>query len=287
MSLFFRKLFTSFGLVLLAALLCANFADAQKSVAKEFERGEELTYEAEFSRALLKNIDVAEFRFQAVRLPTEERHHAQASDSKQHYLLKFTAEIKSKGFFSKLFNLNFLERVTSLVEPGSFAVKNTKRYDQQGKRVRTSETVYDREQRLIVWTETDPRDPSRQPRVATVPLNDEVQDILSAIYFLRTQPLQVGKTLKISVNDSGNLYEVPVRVVEKKRLKTVLGRVETVRVEADLFGARGMVGSDGQFSIWLTTDERHVPVKARIKHEYGTFDITLKKRVPNASVPAD
>jgi hypothetical protein len=38
-----------------------------------------------------------------------------------------------------------------------------------------------------------------------------------------------------------------------------------------------MIAGDGQFSIWITNDSRRVPVSARIKMKYGTFDITLRK----------
>ena len=213
-------------------------------------------------------------------MPLVEHHAANATNSNQsapQYSLQFTGELKSKGFFSKLFNLNFLERVTSIVEPGSFAVQNTKRFDQQGKRVRASEAIYDRVAGKVIWTEKDPTDDSRQPRVASSAFNGQVQDVLSSIYFLRTQALEIGKTFQLSISDSGRIYQVPIRVIEKKRMKTVLGKVETVRVDADIFGARGMIGKEGQFSIWLTTDERHIPVKARIKSEYGTFDIKLKQ----------
>jgi hypothetical protein len=239
--------------------------------AQHFEKGEELVYEAEFSRAVLRNIDVADFRFTSKRVASNS---ATASPT---YSLKFDGEIKSKGFFSRLFNLTFVEQITSIVEPETFAVQNTKKFDQQGKRVRSSETVYDQKTGQIVWTERDPRDPSRQPRVVSAPLPEQVQDILSAIYFLRTQKLEVGQSFKITVTDSGRVYEIPVRVAEKKRLKTVIGKVDVVRADVDLFGDQSIIASKGEFSVWLTADERHIPVRARVKHEYGTFEIKLKK----------
>lgn len=270
--------------ILLACFLWAGAAVAQ-APAKQFERGEELLYEAEFTRSVLRSVDVADFRFSATKVPLQSPADVPSPDSEpaNKYSLLFNGEIKSKGFFSKLFNLNFLERVTSVVEPHSFEVQNTKRFDQQGKRVRASETIYDRAAGKVIWTEHDPRDPSREPRVASSPFTGQVQDILSAIYFLRAQPLELGKSFQITINDSGRVYDVPVRVVEKKRLKTVLGKIDTFRVDVDLFGAKGLVESNGQFQIWLSADERRVPVKARIKHEYGTFDIKLKKIVLNTN----
>jgi len=62
-------------------------------------------------------------------------------------------------------------------------------------------------------------------------------------------------------------------------MKTLLGRVDAVRLDPKLFGSEGMISIEGQLSIWLTDDHRRIPVSARIKNEYGTFDIQLKKIV--------
>lgn len=241
-----------------------------------FENGEELLYVAEFSRLLLKKIDVADFRFSASRYQAPSDVNTEtASKAPLPYSLKFTGDISSKGFFAKLFNLTFRERMESIVEPKSFTVQKTTRTDEQGKRVRISETTYDRGK--LFWIERDPNNPAREPRTTTTNFTGQVQDVLSAVYYLRKQPLEIGKTFEITLSDSGRVYQVPVRVVEKKRMKTVLGRVEVVRVDPQVYGPNALVRGKGQFSIWLTNDNRRVPVSARIKTEYGTFDITLRK----------
>jgi hypothetical protein len=64
-------------------------------------------------------------------------------------------------------------------------------------------------------------------------------------------------------------------------MKTALGRVETLRVDPEVFGPGRMIPSEGRFSIWFTNDHRRIPVSARIKNKYGTFDITLRKVLQN------
>ncbi len=276
----------------LALVVAINVTYGQKPVPvtaqRPFEPAEELVYEAEFTRALLRKIDIADFRFTAHRkLTTQQTQPSGSSDqdeSSSHVLL-LTGDVSSKGFFSRLFNLKFRERVESVVDPISFTVQKTKRLDEQGKRLRKSEAVFDKATGMVVWTEHDPRDPSGPTRQVTSEFTPPVQDILSAIYYLRTQPLQVGKSLEVPISDSGRVYTVPIRVVEKKRTKSILGRVDAVRIDADLFGPRGMIESDGQFSIWITDDARRIPVSARIKNEYGTFDIKLKKVVRTPAAP--
>jgi hypothetical protein len=233
-----------------------------------FEFGEELLFEAEFSRSLLRNLDVADLKFRATRTPGNETP----------YALTFSADVSSKGFFARLFNLKFRERVESTVEPLSFTVQKTTILDEQGKRVRATESTFDRSKGQMIWTSRDPNNPAAEPRKAITDFSGQLQDVLSAIYFIRTQPLAVGKSFEIFVGDGGRVYTIPVKVVEKKKMRTILGRVDVLRVNPELFGPDRLIDREkGEFSIWITDDARHIPVASKVKTDYGTFDIKLKR----------
>ena len=163
----------------------------------------------------------------------------------------------------------------------SFTVEKTTILDEQGKRVRTTESTFDRSQGKMTWTLRDPNNPDAEPRHAIADFSGQLQDVLSAIYFIRTQPLAVGKTFEVFVGDGGKVYKIPVKVVEKKRMKTILGRVDVFRVNPELFGPERLIDDEkGEFSIWITDDAHHIPVGGRVKTDYGTFDIKLKRIVP-------
>lgn len=252
-------------------------AAGQKTAPRPFEFGEELIYKAEISRSLLKKVDVATFKFLAERADTPTNANNQSGADPAPYALKFTGDVASEGFFTKLFKIQFHQHVESIVDPESLAVQKTVKLDEQGKRARTSETTFDKTKGTVVWTERDINNPTRPPRIISVDFTGSIQDVVSAIYYVRTQKLDLGNSFEVPISDSGRVYRVPVRVVEKKRLNTVLGRVNAVRIEPELFGEGAMVRTKGQFSIWVTDDQRHIPVSARVKGEFGTFDITLKK----------
>ena len=233
-----------------------------------FELGEELLFEAEFSRSLLRSIDVADLKFRATRTPETPS------------VLNFSADVSSKGFFARLFNLKFRERVESTVEPASFTVQKTTILDEQGKRVRATESTFDRSKGQMTWTSRDPNNPSAEPRHAVTEFSGQLQDVLSAIYFIRTQPLVVGKSFDVFIGDGGKVYTIPVRVVEKRKVRTILGRVDVLRVNPELFGPDRLIEKEkGEFSIWITDDARHIPVASRVKTDYGTFEIKLKRIV--------
>ena len=210
------------------AAVSVPFVNGQRLEAhagtRRFELGEELHFEAEFSRALLRKIDVADLKFRATRTPLND-----SGDSKL-YALTLNADVSSKGFFARLFNLKFRERVESTVEPATFTVQKTTILDEQGKRVRTTETTFDRSKGVMTWTSRDPNNPGAEPRHAVADFTGQLQDVLSAIYFIRTQPLEVGKSFDVFIGDGGRVYTIPVHVVEKKRMKKILGRVEVLHV---------------------------------------------------------
>ena len=249
-----------------------------------FEPAEELVYQGEISKSLLRGIDIAELRFTAQRTPDSTS--ASAGSSTKTTKLRFTAEAVTKGLFRKLFGLRFRQFVESTVEPSSFTVLQTTRLDEQGERQRKSEAIFDQSTGKVVWTERDPNDPTRAPRVVTSEFSGVVQDVASVFYFLRTQPLVPGKSFEMTVSDSGRVFRIPVSVVEKKKMKTVLGQVWTVRVDPDLFGEGRLVQSKGKMSIWLTDDARHIPVQARISGDMGTLNIKLKRMTHGATVKA-
>jgi hypothetical protein len=276
-----------FRFVATALLLCSLLsavAPASDSKRKDagklpFDPSEELVYEGEFSRALLRGLNVAELRFTANRTQISA---AQSNNVTSPTALRFTLDAVTKGLLRKLFGLNFRQHIESTVEPQTFSVLQTTKLDEQGKRKRTSEAIFDKTTGKVVWTERDPNDPNREPRVVTNQMSGAVQDIASAFYYLRTQPLALGKSFEILISDSGYVYRIPITVSEKKTVKSVIGKVQTLKVDADIFGEGRLLRGKGKMSIWFTDDARHIPVRARINNEMGTLDITLKSITPRA-----
>jgi hypothetical protein len=270
-------------LLLLCSLLSAvtPASDSKRKDAGKlpFDPSEELVYEGEFSRALLRGLNVAELRFTANRMQISA---AQTNNGTSPTALRFTLDAVTKGLLRKLFGLNFRQHIESTVEPQTFSVLQTTKLDEQGKRKRTSEAIFDKTAGKVVWTERDPNDPSREPRIVTNQMSGAVQDIASAFYYLRTQPLVLGKSFEILISDSGYVYRIPITVSEKKTMKSVIGKVQTLKVDADIFGEERLLRGKGKMSIWFTDDARHIPVRARINNEMGTLDITLKSITPSA-----
>jgi hypothetical protein len=259
-------------LVILAVAVSGVVGQGAQRTAAPFSGGEELIYQAEFNKGLLRGIDVAEFRFKAEtqRVPTR------GLSEDDPLILRLVGDVTSKGLFPRIAGFRFHEHVESTVDPDPFTVLRTSKLEEQGKRVRASEAVFDHQARRVTWTERDPNQ-AQPPRTSALEFSEPIQDILTMIYFLRTQKLEVGKSFDVPLSDSGKVFRFAVAVVERKQLNTVLGRVSAVRIDPALFGENGLVRSRGSLSIWITEDSRRLPVKAQLKVDIGTFNIKLKR----------
>ncbi|MFN2595776.1 MAG: DUF3108 domain-containing protein [Pyrinomonadaceae bacterium] len=262
-----------------------------------FEPGEDLIYQADFSKLVLRGVEIAEFRFTASRAKvsatnageSQPRPPTQQSDATQPRgaaaqsqvappNLVFKGDVRAKGFFHKLFGIDFHYTQESVVDARDFLILRTTKRDEQGRRVRESVAEFDRRADRFTFTERDPNAPAEPPRVVNAPVRDAAHDIVSAIYYLRAQPLAVGKTFDLAVSDDGRTAHVPVRVVERQVMSTAVGRVAAFRLDVGLFGAGRLVeGRGGEMTIWLTDDARRLPVRARLDADIGTLDIKLKR----------
>jgi len=250
-----------------AANSAVTVSSAVKNAAAEpFAVGENLTYEAKWSKSLLRGIDVADLNFKIIKAP----------DGAGNRLL-FQGEAISKGTLMKIARFSFLQKIDSTVDANNFRILHTIRRDEQKDRIRDGEAQFDYKSNRVVYREIDPNNPERAPRTITSPLETATHDLLSAVYFLRRQPLAVGKDFELSVSDSGVIYQIPVKVVAREELKTAIGKVWTLRVEPEVFGDRRLVPGEGKMIIWFTDDARHLPVRSQIQADIGKIEIKLKQ----------
>lgn len=103
-----------------------------------------------------------------------------------------------------------------------------------------------------------------------------VLDILGAFYYVRTQYLKVGKPLYMSNHDNKKLYDLQVVVQRKERVKVKAGTFDCVVVSPKLQG-EGIFRQKGEMWVWLTDDERKIPVQMKTKIIIGSITTELTK----------
>ncbi|MCY7374531.1 MAG: DUF3108 domain-containing protein, partial [Pyrinomonadaceae bacterium] len=256
------KKFAGWCLLIFNAFCVSIFAQTGQKI-EPYNAGEKLAYEAKFSK-IIKGIAVADLNFTVENTAND-----------KDFLIR--SDAVTKGSLLKLFSRKFVQKYESTVSGADFAVKRTVKRDEQGKRVRESEALFDYQAKKVIYMETDPNDAARPPRQIASPIPANTQDLVTAIYTLRRLPLVVGKTFELTVSDSGLVYKIPVRVVAREQQRTVLGKVWCFRVEPELFGANRIIEQKGSMILWITDDTRRLPVRSQINLNIGRFEVKLKK----------
>ena len=265
--MFMRRSISKPILSAILVIAAVGFVHAQKDIsakatAKDFV-GEKLSFEGKVSKLKI-SMAIADLTFAA-----------SAGANPNELLVK--TEAVSKGTMLKLFKYSFLQEYSSLIDTSNFRILKTTKHDVQKQRVRDSEAVFDYSAKRVTYVESDPKDSNRPPRRIASEITDPMNDMISAIYSVRLQPdLKVGSKFDLSVSDSGLVYKVPVVITKREQLGTAVGKFWCLRVEPEIFGPGRLIERKGKMMLWLTEDNRHIPVKAQVDTEYGKVEIKLK-----------
>lgn len=172
----------------------------------------------------------------------------------------------SNKFFSKIYRVeDYVESVTDV--EGLFSWYFEKRL-REGRYKADRFIYYDQRQQLAM-TKSD-----------TVRVPHYVQDILSALYYTRTQELKIGEALVMDSYTDGRLYPLWVKVHRKERVSTQAGNFNCIVVEP-LLRTEGIFHQKGRLWIYLTDDEKKMPVmmKSKILIGYITAELTKKEGI--------
>lgn len=254
--------FRSFLVVL--TFCCLSVSAQTRMAVRPFTVGESLTYEAKFSKAVLRGIEVADFNFVVEQSPGGEN-----------YIVKTKA--KSKGTLASLFNFKFNQTIESTVDGEKLQILKTVKRDEQGDHVRDSEAVFDYKTRKVIFMETDPNDALRAPLRVASPVEIGMQDLVTAIYLLRHLPLAVGKTFELKISDSGLVYKIPARVTGRELQKSVFGKIWCYRIEPEVFGKNRLIEKDGTMILWITDDALRLPIRSQLNLNIGRIEVKLKE----------
>lgn len=101
-----------------------------------------------------------------------------------------------------------------------------------------------------------------------------IHDVLSAFYYVRTKPLPDGATLIVPTHDNEKSYEMEVQVLRREKAEVPAGKFSCVVVEPKL-KSEGIFKSKGSILVWLTDDDRRIPVMVKSKVPVGSISVRL------------
>ena len=179
------------------------------------------------------------------------------------------AEAKPSSVIGKLYSLYY--KAESMLDTRSLLPSVATLYSDEGGRKRQKTTTF-RGNGAVQYelkTATTATSSLKVP-VAT-------QDPLGAIYILRALPLKVGLAVPIPITDSGKAYTMRIKVAARELVRIGLGSLPAWKVSTAVTDAAGKATDASAFTVWISDDERKLPLKFQAGLTVGSVQLTLAK----------
>lgn len=122
-----------------------------------------------------------------------------------------------------------------------------------------------------------------KPEEIDIPAFD--QDIISCFYYFRLLPLEVGKKYAIPTTSGGRNYKLFTRVVDRERITVPAGTFECLRLKP-MVKYETVFRNKEDIDLWVTADDRHIPVRVKSAIIIGSLDIVLlEATLPDMAKP--
>ena len=157
------------------------------------------------------------------------------------------------------------DHVVSHMDASGLYSRHFKKSLREGSYRKDLEVYFDQEKGLARYAGED--------SLETLP---ETQDVLSAFFFLRSKDIRVGEVYSIPCHDNRKNYPLEVKVIRREKVAVPAGKFECFVVEPKLKSG-GLTKKEAKMFIWLTSDERKMPVRMETRLKIGSIAAKLKE----------
>lgn len=173
---------------------------------------------------------------------------------------------------------NFLYRVNDVYESWIDAetlssLKFVQELEEGGK---NTERRFEMFPERAVFIQTNKKNAKEEKSVSN-PLDDG-----SFLYFIRTIPLEVGKTYDFYRYFRPDRNPVHIKVLRKEKIRVPAGTFDAIVIQP-VIKTKGIFSENGHAEIWLSDDDRHVMLQLKSRLSFGSLNLYLKRYYPSPS----
>lgn len=237
------------ALALLLLLLAALPAQAEYP----FARGEKLTYDLYWT---------------FIHAGTATLETLPAAEAEGRPALLFRAQAKSTPFIDKFYRVR--DEIQSWVDPKVTHSLLYQKDQSEGDYVRHYLIRFNAQNNMAYRY-------SKGTLKNAVIINPGTFDPLSMLFLFRTKPLALGYEFAAPVTDGDKAVVGKARVVRRETITTKAGEFDTFLVEPEIKDIGGVFrkSPSATLQVWMTADERRIPVRVKSKVIVGSFSMDL------------
>lgn len=182
--------------------------------------------------------------------------------------------IQSTGIVSRLYLVD--DEYSAVLTPG-FCAQSSFTSAREGNRHKETRVTYDAQAHKASFLEKDLTKNTTQTQEVTIP--SCVHDLIGGLIALRYMKVEPGKTAQIPVSDGKKFVMAKVEAQRREVLKSNFGPVNTILYEIYLFD-NVLFRRSGHLHVWITDDDRRLPVQLQVRLQFTIGTITFKLEKP-------
>ena len=233
-------------LILSATNGVVSWAGSTSSSTRPFQVGERLTYEISWLNITAGTAVMAV---------------GEAGTGGEQRLVKLLTTAQSRPAITTFFPVD--NRVESIMDSASLLPQHLIFKRREGKKKEDFEYTFHQNEGTVTMI--------KGGATHTLDMPPGTQDVISCLYYARSElPLQPGSSLTMNVHHDRKNRKVDVQVEGIETISGPWGDVETARVLV-VMPFQGLFLNQGNIRVWLTTDERRIPVRMKAKIVIGSI----------------
>lgn len=112
--------------------------------------------------------------------------------------------------------------------------------------------------------------------VITMRTLPEPRDALGGFYYVRSLDLPVGSRVTLNYADGKITKPIVIKVLRKEQVTVPAGTFDTIVIEPILQETEGVFKQEGRIWIWVTDDDKKMPVFLKSKIAIGNIEVKLE-----------
>lgn len=224
---------------MLNIILCKNISNNSYIINKKFN------YQLEFENISAGNAFIA---------ITED-------ESKDIKILKLESKIKTNRFLDFFYKIR--DQINIDMNLNDFSLLKVKNKIREGKYKRNHSASVDMKSMEVIINK------KRHP------ISNKIYSPLSVIFSLRNKLLKDNDIYNYSTYSSGELKDINISVIGKENIRTPYGAYDTIILSPKSMDGKSTIKNKGDMKIWLTNDEKRLPIKIEIKLKHGSILLQL------------
>ena len=174
--------------------------------------------------------------------------------------IELNSEIKTNSFVDLFYKIR--DKVKIVMNSTDFSATEITKDIKEGRYKKKSTAIINYEDMIA---ETDNK---------IIPITEKIYDPLSVIYSMRLKNLNINEKFGYSIISNEKLKKINVVVSGIERISVPYGKFKTNIISPIDEDGKELLKNNGDMKIWITKDERRIPIKILIKLKSG--NITLK-----------